>query len=185
MANNVLYTVGTPIVVADTTDYSPGASTTIGARTDQIDVTSLAAAAARQSDKLDLGATRAMLYDIRTTFEIASDPAAGGSVDFYWSASQSATANIGNMGLCTGADAAYAATGGYTLAELLQTLQLIGTASVAVQNDADGVQIAHAGVFFPTSRYGCLVVVNSCSIAFHSDAVEFAVLFEPIIQQIQ
>lgn len=184
MANEILYKVGTPIVFADSV-YSPGANTSLGTRTDDIEAAALAAAAACQSVKKDLGATRAMLYDVRTTFEIASDPAAGGSVDFYWSPSHSATAAVGNPGLCSGAAAAYAATGGYTLAELLTHLHFIGSAPVAVQNDADGVQIAHVGAFSPTARYGCLVVVNSCSVAFHSDSVEFAVLFEPIIAEVQ
>ena len=185
MSNNILYTVGTPIVVADVTDYSPAAATTLGTRTDQIDVTDLAAANARQSAKLDFTATRAPIYDVRMTFELATDPAAGGSIALYMSPSQSGTANVGNMGLCTGADAAYAAAGGYTLAELLTHLHFLGTVPTAIQNDADGVQIAHVGLFAPTARYGCLVVVNNCSVAFHSDAVEFAVLFEPIIPQIQ
>ncbi len=185
MPNNILYVVGTPIVYADTTDYSPTAARTLGTRTDQIDVTSLAAAAARQGAKVDLGATRAMLYDVRINFEIAADPTAGGSVDLYWSPSQSTTANVGNVGHCTGADAAYAAIAGYTLAELLTHLHFIGAAPVAVQNDGDGVQSAHVGVFSPTGRYGSPVIVNSCSQAFHGDAVEFAILLEPMIAQIQ
>lgn len=185
MSNNVLYVVGTPIVVADTTDYSPTAARTLGARTDQIDVTDLAAAAARQSDKLDFGSTMAMLYEVCVNFEMASDPAAGGSLDLYLSPSHSGTANVGNIGLCTGADAAYAATGGYTLAELLAQLQVIGKVPIAIQNDADGVQSAFVNIFSPTNRYGNLVVVNNASVALHSDAVEFAVRFSPIIAQIQ
>lgn len=184
MSNNILYVVGTPIVVANST-YSPGANTTLGTRTDDIDVASLAAAAARQSDKLDFTATRAPWYDVRITFEIAADPTVGGSVDLYMSPSHSGTAAIGNMGLCSGADGAYAATGGYTLTELLAHLHFIGAVPVAVQNDTDGVQIAHVGLFSPTARYGCLVVVNSCSQAFHSDSIECAVLFEPVIPQVQ
>lgn len=184
MSNNILYTVGTPILVADAT-YSPGANTLLGTRTDDIDCAGLAAAAARQSDKLDFTAIRAPWYDVRISYEIAADPAAGGSIDLYLSPSHSVTAAVGNTGLCSGADGAYAATGGYTLAELLTHLHFIGNAPVAVQNDGDGVQVAHVGLFSPTARYGCLVVVNSCSQAFHSDSVEFAVLFEPIIPQVQ
>ena len=186
MANNVLYVTGTAIVVADTTDYNPTAARTLGARTDQIDVTSLAAGAARQSAKLDFGATRAMLYDVRMNFEIAADDTAGDTIDLYMSPSHSGTANVGNVGHCTGADAAYAAIAGYTLAELLDHLQVIGKVPVAVQNDADGVQSVHVGVFSPTDRYGSLVVKSTLTAqAFHSDAVEFAVGFYPIITQIQ
>ena len=175
----ILHTVGTPIVIADSS-YSP-TGTVLGTRTDDIDVAGLAAAAARQGVKIDLGASRAMSYDIRMTFEIAADPTAGGSIKLYWSPSHSGTAGVGNMGLCTGADAAYAATGGYLLAEMLAHLQLIGIVPVAVQNDEDGVQAAHVGTFYPTARYGCPVVLNNCSQAFHSDSIEFAILLEPII----
>lgn len=186
MANEILYKVGTSIVYADTTDYSPTAARTLGTRTDQIDVTSLAAAAARQGAKKDLTATRAMLYDVRINFElITGDPAAGGSVDIYWSPSHSGTANVGNVGHCTGADAAYAAIAGYTLAELLTHLHFVGSAPVAVQWATDGVQSAHVGVFSPTARYGSPVVVNSCSRGFLDDAVEFALLFDPIIAEVQ
>jgi len=184
MSNNVLYTVGTPIVVADSV-YSPGANTLLGTRTDDIEAAALAAAAACQSEKLDFTAIRAPWYDVRISFEIAADPDAGGSVDLYMSPSHSVTAAVGNTGLCTGAAAAYVAVDGYTLAELLTHLHFIGSAPVAVQNDGDGVQVAHVGLFSPTARYGCLVVVNSCSQAFHSDSIEFAVLFEPIIPQVQ
>ena len=185
MANEVLVKTGTAIILADVTDYSPTAARTLGTRTDQIDLTSLAAAAARQSDKIDFGATRAELYDVRINFEIAADPTAGGTIDLYISPSHSGTANVGNVGHCTGADAAYAAIAGYTLAELLKHLLFIGTVAVAVQNDGDGVQSAHVGVFSPTDRYGSIVVVNSCSQAFHGDADEHAIGFFPIIAEIQ
>jgi len=185
MTTNILYVTGTSIIVADTTDYNPTAARTLGARTDQIDVTDLAAAAARQSAKLDFGATRAPLYDVRINFEMATDPAAGGYLSLYMSPSHSGTADVGNVAHCTGADAAYAAIAGYTLAELLAQLQVIGRVSVAIQNDADGIQCAHVGTFSPTDRYGNLVIVNNASVAFHSDAVEFAVGFFPIIPQAQ
>jgi len=185
MTTNILYVTGTSIVVADTTDYSPTAARSLGARTDQIDVTDLAAAAARQSAKLDFGATRAMLYDVRINFEMATDPAASGWLGLYMAPSYSGTANVGNVGHCTGADSAYAAIAGYTLDELIAHLQVIGRVPVAVQNDADGVQTAYVGTFSPTDRYGCLVVRNNASVAFHSDAAEFAVAFYPIIAQAQ
>ena len=185
MANEILIKTGTSIILADSTDYSPTAARTLGTRTDQIDLTSLAAAAARQSAKIDFGATRAEFYDVRMNFEIAADPSAGGTVDVYISPSHSATANVGNVGHCTGSDAAYAATAGHTLSELLAHLTFIGSVAAAVQNDADGVQSAHVGIFSPTDRYGCIVVVNNTDQAFHSDAVEHAVGFFPIITEVQ
>jgi hypothetical protein len=184
MSNNILYTVGTPIVIADAT-YSPGANTTLGTRTDDIDVTDLAAAAARQSDKIDLGATRAPYYDVRVTFEPATDPATGGSLQLYWSASHSGTAAVGNMAGCSGADGAYTGYSTILLAAALTQMELIGIAPAGIANDGDGVQISHVGIFSPSSRYGCVVVYNNMSVALHSDSVEFAILLEPIIPQIQ
>ena len=184
MANEIRQKTGTDIILANST-YSPGTNTTLGTRTDDIDCDGLTAAAARQSVKFDFTALRARQYEVTVTYEIASDPAAGGTVDLYLSPSHSATAAVGNMGLATGADGAYAATGGYTLAELLTHLQFIGSAPVAVQNDGDGVQVAPVAVFSPTNRYGCLIVVNNASVAFHSDSVEFAVRFAPIIDEVQ
>lgn len=174
-----LYTVGTSIIVADTTDYNPTAARTLGTRTDQIDLTGLIAAAARQSAKLDFTATRAMLYDVRINLEFATD--AVGSFGLYMSPSHSGTANIGNIAHCTGSDAAYAAIAGHTLVELLAQLQPIGIAPCSVQNTADGIQSIHVGVFSPTDRYGCLVVHNNTADNLHSNADELAVGFYPII----
>ena len=72
MSINVLYTVGTSIVVANDS-YSPGTNTTLGTRTDDIDCASLAAAAARQGVKMDFTAIRAPWYDVRISFEIAAE----------------------------------------------------------------------------------------------------------------
>ena len=184
MSNNILYTVGTPIVVADGV-YNPGANTSLGAATDDIDCAGLAAAAARQSVKIDFTATRAPWYDVRMTWEPATDPAANGSMDLYWSPSHSGTAAIGNMAGCSGADGAYTGYSTVTLAVGLTQMHFIGSVPAGIANDSDGVQIAHVGLFSPTARYGCLVVVNSMSVALHADSVEFAVLFEPIIPQVQ
>ena len=181
---NLLQTIGTAIIFADGT-YSPGANTILGTRTDDIDVASLAAAAARQSVKANLGMPHAEEYDVDITYEIATDPASGGTIDLYWSESHSSTAAVGNMGGCTGADAAYTGYAGMTLAESLKHLLYIGSVNVGVQNDADGVNIAHVGRFRPVNQYGCLVVVNNCSVAFHSDSVEFAVRMSPVIPDLQ
>ena len=186
MSNNILYTVGTSILVSNST-YSPGANTSLGAyqAANDIDCDGLAAAAARQSTKIDLTATRAPWYDVRMTWEPATDPAAGGSMDLYWSPSHAAAAAVGNIAGCTGADGAYTGYSTVTLAVSLTQMHFIGSVPAGIANDADGVQIAHVGLFSPTARYGCLVVVNSMSVALHADSVEFAVLFEPIIPQVQ
>ncbi len=115
----------------------------------------------------------------------ASDPAAGGTIDFYWSHSESATAATGNTGKTSGADGAYTGYDTLTLAESLVHLQFIGTLTCGVNNDVDGVQFGAVGYFMPRARYGSLVVVNNLSVALHSDAVEMGVRFIPIFDDIQ
>ncbi len=146
----------------------------------QIAVGALTAAAARQSAKVDLGANRAREYSVMMSFELASDPAAGGSVRVYWSPSPDSSAAVANGGGASGSDAAYSGYAASTLAEGLDNLINIGEVNTAIMNDADGVpQLEFVGVFPPPDRYGSLIVVNNTSVAFHSDDVEFAVSFNP------
>jgi len=185
MANEVLEKVGTSFIVANSS-YSPGTNTILGtySATYDIDVVSLADATARQSLKWDWGATRPMAFEIRQTVELSAD-AAGGSIDLYAYESHSATAAVGNTGGCTGADAAYTGYAGMTLAESLKNLDFIGSLITGIQNDTDGVVIGRVGMWAPKSRYGGIVIVNNSGIALHSDSVEAAVLFEPIVTEIQ
>jgi hypothetical protein len=184
MANEVLQKTGTAIVLADTTDHSPSANNNLGTRTDQIDLTSLAAAAARQSNKFDFGATRAKQYSLIAALEWATAPAAGEVVDFYIAFSPSGTAAVANPGGVSGSDAAYA---GYSanLEDSLLQLTFIGSFVNTVQATTT-VQIATVGRFDPLQRYGTLVVVNrSAADALMSDAVEMSVLIEPAVDEIQ
>lgn len=188
MATNRINTiVGSQFVFADhATDYVGGTgnnSLEIAGSTDvQIDCTSLAAGAARQSAKCDLGATRAPAYSVMMSLEMATDPTAGELVSLYWSPSPDSSAAVANGGGCSGSDAAYTGYSASTLAEGLANLIYIGSMELAVMNDADGVpQLEYIGVFSPPDRYGSLVVYNgSAAVAFHSDAVEFAVSFNAI-----
>jgi hypothetical protein len=192
-ANEVLTKVDTPqFVFADHgTDYIGGTgnnSLEIAGSTDvQIDVTSLGAGAARQSAKIDLGSVRNASFAVMMSLEMATDPVAGERVDIYWSPSVDSSAAVANAGGCSGADAAYAGYAASTLAEGLTGLTFIGSMILAVMNDADGVpQLEFIAVFAPQDRYGSLVVVNgSVADLFHDDAVEFAVSFNPIVQEIQ
>lgn len=194
MANEILRKVKTgQIVFADHgADYVGGTgnnSLEIADSVDvQIDVTSLAAGLARQSVKVDLGAIRPLSYSVMMSLEMATDPTAGELVTLYWSPSPDSVAAVGNAGGCSGADAAYAGYAASTLAEGLNELILIGNPlQLAVMNDADGVpQLGYIGIFSPPDRFGSLVIKNgSVAIAFHSDAVEFAVSFNPITDEIQ
>lgn len=175
-------TVGTAIVLADTTDYSPANS--LGSRTNQLDLTSVANAAARQSDKIDFGANRAELWSLAAAIEIAATPTAGLTIDFYLAPSHSATAATANGGGIGGADAAYT---GYSsnLTDSLKQLMYLGSMVTTAQATGT-VQIAiNVCVFAPPERYGTIVVVNNSGAALHSDAVEMAVRLSPIEEQVQ
>lgn len=191
MANKVLLDEqdGTPkqIVFADhAADFAPTAANDLqfGTPTEaQLDLTSLADTAARMSAKVDLGAVRAPRYKVRAAFELAATPVAGDVIELYWAPSSSATAGTGNAGGVTGADAAYA---GYStnLAASVKQLERIGT-FICTTQVSTVVQIAECGYFVPGTRYGSLVVKNESAAAFHSDAVESHVVFDPVYEEIQ
>ncbi len=170
-----LVQTGTPVVFADTTDYSSAGSGYT--RTAQIDLTSLADTKARQSDKVTLPATRGARYRVRAGIEFgASAPTAGEAIYFYWSESHSSTAATGNDGGCSGSDAAYQDS---SESEWLKQLTLIGVFSTT--NDGAGtVQIQTAGEFTPGSQYGQLVVWNEAGQALDSDATNMFVALIPI-----
>jgi hypothetical protein len=192
MANQILTLVGTQILFGDHAgDYVGGSGNNkleVGTPTDvQITCAGLAAQAARQSAKVDLSATRARVYAVMMSLEMADDPVSGETVDLYWSPSPSSSATVANGGGCSGSDAAYNGYAASTLQEGLDNLIYIGSMNLAVMNDSDNVpQLEFIGVFSPPDRYGSLVVVNnSAADNFHSDDVEFGVSFQPIIDEIQ
>ena len=179
MPNEVLQKTGTPIVFANTTDYS---STGSGyTRTAQIDLTSLANAAARQSAKVDLGATRAVQYAVAVGIELDVAPTAGNAVNFYWSASHSVTAGTGNDAGASGADGAYNAA---SEAEWLKQAIFLGSL-ICTADAATTVQRQTIGIFSPPNRYGQVIVQNSSGQAFEGDAVEMYIALVPIVDEIQ
>lgn len=170
---------GTPIVFADATDFVAG---THGlTQTKQLDLTSLANGAARQSEKVDLGATRAAAYDVFVGFEFDVAPTAGVAVEVYWSESHSGTAGTGNAGGCSGADGAYKAG---EEDEWKGQLEFLGQLK-ATADAAPTVQMQKVGVFCPGNRYGQVVVVNKGGQAFEGDAVEMFVALIPIVDEFQ
>lgn len=180
MATEILVKTGTPVVWADTTDYS---STNSGyTRTHQLDLTSIANGAARQGAKADLGATRAARYAARLAVELNVAPTAGNEIQVFWSASFSATAGTGNDGGASGADGAYKAA-----EETEWVKQLIYIGSLVVTADATTtVQVQTINsMFLPPTRYGSPVVLNVSGQAFFSDAVEMFFALEPIVDEAQ
>lgn len=171
-------TTGTAIILADTTDHSPAAKNNLGARTDQIDLTSLGAGAARQSAKFDFGEFWDQFWAIKPAIEAATAFADGELIEFYLGTSHSATVGTGNPGNLTGVDGAYT---GYA-AGLTATLpDLFPVGSLRMTTDATTVvQIAQIGLFAPRERYGMLVAVNKSSAdALVADAVEMSVALYP------
>lgn len=190
-AGDILITVGTQISFADHAgDFGPAANAVIEVGTPtnvQITLASLASGAARQSAKVDLGATRAPSFSVLSCFEAASGAASNGDIiGLFWAPSHSATAAVGNPGGVSGADAAYTGTGQASVTDSLPQLQRIG-AHVATADDTGDTppyQIALVNArFVPAARYGSLVVLQSLGGNLHSDDVEMNIVFTPNIPQ--
>lgn len=187
MANDILRKQNTPIVWANSGDYTGDG----GTRTHQIDLTSLAAAAARQGAKADVADVayggvadrRAERFAVTLRIEFDVAPADDKTVDVYMGESLSATAATANPGGLTGSDAAYTGTAGSTLAESLQQLEHIG--SMPCTNDAATVVQQMTWEYAPTLRYVSPVVVNSGDQAFEGDAVEMSITMTPLVDEIQ
>ena len=187
MPNEVLQKVGTQISFADhATDFVGGATKTsieVTPTDVQIDLTSLAAGAGRESAKFDFGAKRAAHYSILATLEFATAPVTGEVVNLYLAPTSNSTAADGNIQSIDGVDAA-APSGHSTLKELTDACLWIG--SLICSADATiTVQNMSGGIFVPPERYGILIVVNDTSDAIHSDAVECNIVFNPIVDEIQ
>lgn len=164
----------------------PATNWTIGTPNDiAVTLSALAAAAGRQSLKIDLGALRAPSYAVLGCVDFTGEtPTAGGTIDYYWAPSTSETQANGNVGGNSGADAAApdGALGSITLAEFLLQCQFIG--SLVIHNGGV-VQNGFVGQFSPVSRYGQLIVVNNSDDAFEADDVEAHQVFNPIVDEIQ
>lgn len=181
--------IGTPIILADTTDHSPAAANNLGTRTDQIDCTDLAAGAARQSTKFDFTANIDLEYVLAACVEWETTPeiAAGETLEFYLAYSISATAANANPGGVSGADSAYTGYSAGSLAASLEQLDLIGVMNMDNVINTDQAQIdIDIATFTPRHRYASLVVYNkAASAALHSDMAETSFLLAPLVTQLQ
>lgn len=192
MANKILITVqdDTPaqICFRDSTDFGPASATDLRGEGltptyGQLDTTSLADAAARQSAKVDLGANYAQTYRVRGSFELAATPTAGDVIELYWGESAHSTAANGNPAGLTGSDAAYTGLDS-DLAHSVLMLTFIGV-HVCTNDPTTVIQSSIVGTFSPGNRYGMLVIKNESGAAFHSDAVEIHIVLDPITPEIQ
>lgn len=182
MATEILIKDGTPKIWADATDWPVGGAHGFGNEDYQLDLTGVADTNARQGAKGDLGATRAARFAVRVGIEPAAAPTAGEVIEFYWSASNSATAATGNDGGASGSDAAYK---NGEEDEWVAQLTYIGCL-VLTADGAATVQIATINAeFIPPQRYGMPVVKNEAGQALHTDAVEMFIALIPQIDESQ
>lgn len=139
---------------------------------------SLAAGAARQGAKGDLGATRAVRWSVRVAVNFDVAPANGAPVEIWWASSSSATAATDNTGGASGADAAYAGTAGGALAATKLQLQLVGVMPATA--DADTIVQVAEFTFYPLSRYGMPIIVNGTGQAFEGDDDSHCITLTPL-----
>jgi hypothetical protein len=146
---------------------------------------SVADGAGRQSDKVDLGSTRAATYEVLGCVDFTGEtPTQGATVDYYWAPSTSTTQANGNVLGNSGADGAApdGALGTPTVSDFVAACQFIGS---LVVHDGAAVQNGFVGRFSPSSRFGQLVVVNNSGDAFEADDVEMHQVLNPIVDEVQ
>ena len=181
LPDTINFLPGTALVWADTTDYTP---VTGGlARTDQIDLTSLASGLAHQGVKKDLGAAFARQFVVTVAIEMDVAATSGEVIEFWWAGSPSSTAGNANPGGTSGADAAYSGTGGDSLEDSILQLQPMGSL-IATADIATTVQYQTIGMLVAPLRYGMPVVWNRTGQAFEGDAVTMYVALVPYTDQI-
>ncbi len=174
--------VGTQLVFGDhATDFVGGATKTsleVAGTDVQLDLTSVADTAGRESAKFDLTADFQFMYALIASYEFAATPVTGENVEHYIAPTPIAAAANGNIMNIDGVDAA-APSGIGTLAELVDASVPVG--NFKCTNDATGaVQTAFIGIYIPMFRYGILIVKNESGAAFHSDAVESHLVLVPV-----
>ena len=183
LPDNIRYTIGTQIVLAQTTDYSPSQGQP--ARTDELNLENLAVGSYRQSAKFDFTANVNQWYSVVAFVEWFTAPTAGGNVDFWIGYSSSVTAANDNPGNLSGSDAAYNGYGAAAADAAEAVLQLDFIGSLVCTADVD-IQHANLGWIRPRQRYGMIVAYNNSSIALAAtDAADTAVVLTPLVTTIQ
>jgi len=161
----ILYRYGTQLLFADhATDFGAAPATAahsliVSTPTDvQMNLSVLANGAMWQSAKtatlVDTGSDWPGDWVLGACMEGAATPTAGGTYDFYWNGSPSATAGTGNSGGCSGTDATYTAD---ALAQLIFIGSLVCRANV-INIDANVGRLAMPHL------YGSLVIDNNSGV---------------------
>jgi len=174
----------TPIVWADTTDYSSAISGL--ARTAQIDLTGVVAQAAREGAQVNLGVNRAHEYLIFVGLEFAAAAVieAGEKANIYFGQTPTSTPANGNPGELTGVDADYAPANP-NLEAGLQTLgrkydmTLDDRVTPLIQFQMIGRILTPLQFIIPTIR------LATATAGLHTDAVECLIALCPILPESQ
>ncbi len=174
----------TPVVWADTSDYSSAISSLI--RTAQIDLTGIVAGAAREGAQVNLGTNRAHEYLIFVGLEFAAAAVieAGEKANIYFGQTPTSTPANGNPGGLTGVDADYAPTDP-NLEAGLQTLGrkfdmiLDERVTPEIQFQMIGRILTPLQFIIPTLR------LATASAGLHTDAVECLIALAPILPESQ
>ncbi len=169
----ILQQYGQQLLFRDVTDFpnsgagpptTPANNLIIGTPTEvQMDCTSVAAAAGRQSAKTaslaQVGTAWPEFWTLGACTEHVATPTLGEFVEFWWNASPNATPATGNSGGATGSDAAYTVAG-------KNQLIFIGTMIL----NANVINIdADIGRIYLPYLYGSLIFINnSPTKAMHS-----------------
>ncbi len=175
----------TQVVFADHAgDFAGGAdavySMEVGTPTDvQILMSGVSDGAARQSAKVDLGATRPEAYSVHAAFEYSPTHTIGAVTTLYWSPSPQTTAANANMGNVNGVDSPYT---GYinNVSDSVKQLNRIGNYTVASGTLGHGF----VGIFSPPERYGSLVVFNNGGGSIIHSGNQLHIVFDPIVTQV-
>ncbi len=185
----LLHKYGTQLLFRDVTDFSGGDgppataanSLIIGTPTEvQIDCTTIAAAAARQSDKTatlaHTGSAWPMEWVLGACTEHNATPTAGEVVEFWWNASPSATPATGNSGGASGSDGVYAVAG---------KTQLIFIGAMVLRAETINIDTDVGKLWMP-HLYGSLIFVNASPTKGTSSAMdEMHFTLTPVLQDIQ
>ena len=133
---------------------------------------------ARQSAKIDFGATRGRAWALFCEAEWAATPTAGNALEHWISPSPHATAGTQNAGGASGTDAAYSGYSSNITASLKHCV-FVGNHVLTAQATAT-VQKSFVGIYVPAMRYGSLILWNKGGSAFHSSDTNMLWTFTPI-----
>ena len=180
LPDRIHYQDGTGIILADNS-ITTGAFW--GSRTDIMNLNGVSNTVAWQSNKIDLGATRARKMAVLAALDFENTPTDENSVEFYWAPSNSGTAGDNNPGGVAGNNSQYS---GYSASadkdagfrQLIHIGSFICTIDTRQTNSI--TQVAVVGGFPPILRYGTLLIDNISGAQLTATSAVMSVLITPV-----